>query len=113
MPTDTVVRGSIDKLAANLGKAGVKIERHSPLLPDFADFDAALHADADVVPRRVVPAGGLCRRAGGRRRRSRRATPASAPERLRGMALVHRDWLMADGARTRLRAQWRELFKTV
>ena len=35
-----------------------------------------------------------------------------AAERLRGVALSHRDWLMADGGRTRLRAQWRELFKT-
>jgi amidase len=34
-----------------------------------------------------------------------------AAERLRGIALTHRDWLMADGGRTRLRAQWRELFK--
>jgi amidase len=33
-----------------------------------------------------------------------------AAERLRGSALSHRDWLMADGARARLRAQWRELF---
>src|SRR3984893_18211877 len=34
MPTDRVVRGTIDKLASNLDKAGVKVERHSPLLPD-------------------------------------------------------------------------------
>jgi amidase len=44
------------------------------------------------------------------------ALPASdtslAAERLRGIALSHRDWLMADGGRSRLRAQWRELFKT-
>jgi len=31
-------------------------------------------------------------------------------ERLRGIALSHRDWLMAEGARAGLRAQWRELF---
>src|SRR5581483_5494218 len=37
MPTDSVVRGNIEALAAKLGKAGVKIERHSSLLPDFAD----------------------------------------------------------------------------
>ena len=37
MPTDKVVRGTIDTLAANLAKAGVKIERNSPLLPDFAE----------------------------------------------------------------------------
>ncbi len=35
-----------------------------------------------------------------------------AAERLRGIVLGHRDWLMADGARARLRAQWRELFKS-
>ena len=34
-----------------------------------------------------------------------------AAERLRGIALSHRDWVMADGARARLRAQWRELFR--
>jgi amidase len=33
-------------------------------------------------------------------------------ERLRGIALSHRDWVVADGGRTRLRAQWRELFGT-
>src|SRR5438128_2399330 len=37
MPTDAVVRGTIEVLAGGLGKAGVKIERHSSLLPDFAE----------------------------------------------------------------------------
>ncbi|MGA9089661.1 MAG: amidase family protein, partial [Bradyrhizobium sp.] len=31
-------------------------------------------------------------------------------ERLRGIALSHRDWVTADGGRARLRAQWRALF---
>jgi amidase len=31
-----MVRANIDKLATNLGKAGARIERASPLLPDFA-----------------------------------------------------------------------------
>jgi amidase len=33
-------------------------------------------------------------------------------ERLRGIVLSHRNWMMDDGARARLRAQWRELFRT-
>ena len=37
MPTDSAIRGTIDTLAKNLAKAGVKVERSSPLLPDFAD----------------------------------------------------------------------------
>ncbi|MFX8864304.1 amidase, partial [Acinetobacter baumannii] len=36
LPTDKVIRGSIDKLASNLDKAGAKVSRASPLLPDFA-----------------------------------------------------------------------------
>src|ERR1700691_1957597 len=36
MPTDKTVRAAIERLAANLGKAGVTVTRSSPLLPDFA-----------------------------------------------------------------------------
>ena len=35
-----------------------------------------------------------------------------AAERLRGIVLSHRDWVFANGGRARLRAQWRELFKS-
>jgi amidase len=111
MPTSKSVRGGIEKLAANLGKAGVTVARESPLLPDFAastrlymrmlmsflalsytpeNYAAALARAAKLSPDDV-------------------SLPA---ERLRGIAFSHRDWLMADGARARLRAQWRELFKS-
>ena len=36
MPTDKAVRGTLETLAANLAKAGFKVERQSRLLPDFA-----------------------------------------------------------------------------
>ena len=36
LPTAASVRNAIDKLAANLGKAGINVMRKSPLLPDFA-----------------------------------------------------------------------------
>jgi amidase len=35
MPTDSAVRGALETLAANLAKAGVRIDRSSPRLPDF------------------------------------------------------------------------------
>src|SRR5258705_112800 len=111
MPTNAVVRAAIDKLAGNLGKAGVKVERDSPLLPDFAassrlymrmlmSFLAASFAPESYAGAQAAAA----------------ALPAGhnslAAERLRGIALSHRDWLMADGGRSRLRAQWRKLFET-
>ena len=110
MPTGTSVRNAIEKLAANLGKAGVTVTRKSPLLPDFAastrlymrmlmsflaaSFAPDIYAGAQAAAAKLSP------------------DDISLPaERLRGIALSHRDWVMADGARARLRAQWRELFR--
>ncbi|KRR20241.1 amidase [Bradyrhizobium lablabi] len=111
MPTDEVVRGTIHKLAADLEKAGVKVDRQSPLLPNFAETSRLYmrmlmsFLGASFPPE--VYAGAQAAVA---------ALPASATslaaERLRGIAQSHRNWLMDDGARARLRAQWRELFKT-
>lgn len=111
LPTDKVIRGSIDKLASNLDKAGAKVSRTSPLLPDFAASSRLymrilLSFLAASFPPEVY--AGAC------------AAAATLPtdntslqaERLRGIALSHRDWVIADGGRARLRAQWRELFKS-
>ena len=111
MPTNAAVRAAIDRLAANLGKAGVKIERQSPLLPDFAassrlymrmllsllgaTFAPEIHAGALDAATKLAP-----------------DDMSLAAERLRGIALSHRDWVLADGGRARLKAQWRELFGT-
>ncbi|MBV8926863.1 MAG: amidase [Bradyrhizobium sp.] len=111
LPTDTDVRRAIETLAGNLGKAGVNLTRHSPLLPDFAGSSrlymrilmALLGANQPPeVQSRVTEALAAL----GPDDTSLRA------ERLRGIRLSHKDWLMADGERTRLRAQWRELFKS-
>ena len=110
MPTDKVVRGALERLATNLARSGVKVDRSSPLLPDFAassrlymrmlmSFLAASFAPETYAGAQAAVA----------------ALPSGdnglAAERLRGIALSHRDWLMADGGRSRLRAQWRELFR--
>jgi len=111
MPTNAVVRAAIDRLAAGLGKAGVRVERESPLLPDFAAssrlFMRMLLSFVAVGFLPEVYAGAKAAAAN---------LPADdislAAERLRGITLSHRDWVMADGARGHLRAQWRALFKT-
>jgi amidase len=111
VPTGSVVRGAIDRLAAELGKAGVTIARESPLWPDFAStsrlfmrmllsflsFGFAPEAYAGAASAAThLPAHDASLQA----------------ERLRGIVLSHRDWLMGNGARARLRAQWRALFQT-
>ncbi len=110
MPTDSAVRGAIETLAANLASAGAKVERASPLLPDFAEssrlYMRLLMSFLGATFPPEVHAGA---------QKGAAALPADdmslAAERLRGIALSHRDWLIADGGRTRLRAQWRKLFE--
>jgi amidase len=111
LPACKSVRESIEKLAVSLGKAGLTVTRKSPLLPDFAastrlymrmlmSFLAASFAPDNYAGAKAAAA---------------KLTPDDTTlgaERLRGIALSHRDWLMADGGRARLRAQWRELFKS-
>jgi amidase len=111
LPTDKDVRGAIEALAANLGKAGVTVARQSPLLPDFA-------ASSRIYLRILMALLGanlppdIQKQASAAAAELKPDDMSLRAERLRGIVLSHKDWLMADGGRTRLRAQWRELFKT-
>jgi amidase len=111
LPTNKDIRDAIGKLADNLAKAGVSVARQSPLLPDFAEssrlymrmlmsflgafFLPETIADAQASVAELPP-----------------GDTSLAAERQRGVVLSHRNWVLDDGARARLRAQWRELFKT-
>src|SRR6201999_2957968 len=102
LPTDKDVRGAIENLATGLGKAGVKVTRQSPLLPDFAassrlyrrillsllgaGFPPDVYAGAQAAVAQLKPDDMSLR-----------------AERLRGITLSHRDWMLADGGRIRLR----------
>jgi len=111
LPTDKDIRGAIEKLAANLGKAGVTVTRQSPLLPDFAASSRLyMRLLLSLLGSNFLPdsyAGAQATAA------ELKADDMSLrAERLRGVTLSHRDWVFANTARTRLRAQWRELFGT-
>jgi amidase len=111
LPTDGCVRGAIERLAGDLGKTGATVARSSPLLPDFAassrlymrmllsflgaNFPPDVYAGAQAGAAKLRP-----------------DDHSLAAERLRGIVLSHRDWVAGDGARTRLRAQWRALFES-
>jgi amidase len=110
MPTSKTVRGAIEKLAANLGKVGVSVVRESPLLPDFAASSRLYmrmllsFLSATFLPENYAGAKDMAAKLGP-------DDNSLAAERLRGIVLSHRDWVLADSGRVRLRAQWRELFK--
>jgi amidase len=111
LPPNKEVRDAIEKLAANLAKAGVNVTRQSPLLPDFAEttrlymrmllsflgasFLPEVYADAQAGAAQLSP-----------------DDKSLAAERLRGLTASHRAWVLDERARARLRAQWREFFKS-
>jgi amidase len=111
LPANKEVRGAIEKLAGDLGKAGVNVARQSPLWPDFAESSRLYmrmlisFLSAFSPPELIADA------------QAKIATldpndTSLAAERLRGTMLSHRAWVLDDGARARLRAQWRELFRS-
>ena len=111
LPTSVSVHTAIEQLAGKLGKAGVTVARASPLLPDFA-------ASSRLYMRLLLSFLGaffLPETIAGAKAGAAQLAPDNnslEAERLRGIVLSHRDWLLDDGARARLRAQWRELFKS-
>jgi amidase len=111
LPSDKDIRGAIEQLAGGLAKSGANVARQSPLLPDFAESSRLYmrmlmsFLGAFFAPEVIAGA-----RAGAAQLTA--DNKSLAAERLRGMTQSHRDWVLDDGARGRLRAQWRELFKT-
>jgi amidase len=111
LPSDKDIRGAIEKLAGGLARSGVNVARQSPLLPDFAESSRLYmrmlmsFLGAFFAPEVIAGA-----QAGAAQLTA--DNKSLAAERLRGMTQSHRDWVLDDGARGRLRAQWRELFKT-
>jgi amidase len=110
LPTDKDVRAGIERLADHLEKTGVSVTRKSPLWPDFA-------ASSRLYMRMLLSLLGatfLSEIYTGAQAAAAQLSPDDTSlraERLRGITLSHRDWIIASGGRTRLRAQWRELFQ--
>jgi amidase len=103
------VRTAIDRLADRLSRAGAKVRRHSPLLPDQNEAarlymrlllsSVAANYPAEVYERVRAEAAKLDPK-----------DLSLAAERTRGSVLSHRDWIAADTVRARHRQGWRELF---
>ncbi|MET0968395.1 MAG: amidase [Tardiphaga sp.] len=108
--TSTSVRGAVDVLATNLAKSGARVSRASPLLPDLAET-GGLYMRMLVA---LLAAGMPAQELDQARPRLAELDPndhSPASERLRGAFSTHAQYLADDGARNRLRAQWRALFR--
>jgi amidase len=111
LPANADIRDSIDSLADALAKAGASVARQSPLLPDFAE--SSRHYMRMLLS--FLAAFWPLEQYAGAQARAAQLKPEDnslAAERLRGVGLSHRAWLLDDGKRAHLRGQWRELFRS-
>lgn len=110
LPTSRDVRAALDRIVEQIGKAGAKIVRSSPLIPDLAlqgrifarlltsvfgtDMPESIYARFQDIAKSIP------------------STDTSLQsERVRGLVLSHRDWMKADRVRAGLTQRWRELFR--
>jgi amidase len=110
VPLSAPMRAAIDDLAQRLGKAGAKVGRQSPLLPDLAESArlymrlllAALSErwQQDIYEQALAQAAAL-----------KPEDKSLHAERLRGIGLSHREWAAADIARIELGQRWAALFR--
>ena len=110
IPTASTVRVALEQLTERLNKAGAKIARVSPLLPNLAEAARIYTRLLSSIFAAFWPIDLYVR--------VETAAKALPPDdnslaawRARGSVLSHRDWIATDGARARLRRQWRELFR--
>nr|WP_296069267.1 amidase [uncultured Actinoplanes sp.] len=108
-PTCSQVGAAIDDLGSALAAAGATVRRHSPLLPDQAT-QARVHMRLWLAASGAFFPPELHERAVEAASRLAADDVSLAAERTRGAVLSHRDWVAADGVRTRLRARWSDLF---
>ena len=110
VPTEAGIRGAMETLAGRLAAAGARIERTSEHLPDLAEA-AGLYMKLLVSfmgafwPPEVY----------GRLGKLAASLPADdtsiAAQYARSAVLSHRDWVIADNGRNRMRMQWRAFFE--
>ena len=111
-PTAQAIRQALDRLGGRLERAGVRVVRSHPRLPDLADVARAyarllMSFTAAFWPQQLFEQS--------------RAAAASIPaedrtlgaELARGIGLSHRDWVAADNARAMHQQQFRSLFEQV
>lgn len=109
IPSSGIVRHAIETLAAQLENAGVVVTRDAALLPDLTEatrlymrmlmsfLGASMPSDVHADVRNMLSTADA-------------ASNDLGMERMRGIVSSHAEWVTANAARTRLRAQWREIF---
>ena len=110
LPSAASVRGAIANLTDGLARAGARVAYDSPLLPDLTETARLYMKRLRAFLAFALPPDAYA----GLQAKAAQLSPGDdslAAESLRGAVMTHRDWLIVDGARARLRIQWAALFE--
>jgi amidase len=110
LPTALSIQSAMDKLARHLDKSAAKVSRSSALIPDLADA-ARLHQKLVFAFSQAFGPPEFYRRTEAAVAALAENDNSLSAWRLRGTIMTHRDWIAANGARSRLRGQWQSLFR--
>ena len=110
IPTGSAVRTAFVQLAERLMKAGCKVERTSPLLPDLAQ-NAQLYALLQNAIEGAYVDPPTYERMQSAALRVPKDANDLASMRMRGNVLSYREWMTAHRARVEIQQRWRELFR--
>ncbi len=110
LPTSQVVRDAIERFAGQLARAGCRVARASPLLPDLAQVTSLWGALLAAFSGADMPADEYKRK-----QAEAAALPADSNDpaaiSTRGNVMSHRDWIHTDRARMGIAHQWRCFFR--
>ena len=109
LPTAGSVRAAIAGLAKGLADAGASVAHDSKLLPDLSDAARVYMRLLRAFLGFTIPPE-IYEQIRGAVARLDPGDLGFAADSLRGWTLSHRDWLIDDAKRTRLKAQWAALF---
>ena len=110
LPSAKTMRAAIERRAQELGKAGVKVGRASPLLPDLAD-SARLYMRLLMAALAVRWPPDLYEQAVSTAKTLKPDDKSLGAERSRGAVASYRGWAADDAARVKLQQQWSALFR--
>ena len=110
VPTSVAVREALERLSDRLVKAGAKVARETPLLPDLKEIRRTYLLLLNSFVSQGRPPD-FYREMEAALAKLRPDDESGGAMWVRGSVLSHRDWLAAVVVRDRLRRRWRDLFR--
>jgi amidase len=111
LPTENGIRAALASFADRLAKAGCKVGRVEPKLPDLATIGVLYETLLMSFVGADMPDDGYAQAQAATREASVPSLDRLSAAIARGLVLTHRDWIRTDRIRTGIADRWRTFFR--